>query len=276
MIARLIRWSASNLVLVSIACAFAVAAGHLCRAPCAARRHPRSLRHAGHRLHRVFGPGAAGHRGSGHLSAVDGHAVGAEIQGGPRFLVLRRLVRLRHLRGRHRHLLGALARARISVRRGTRSCQLASRRRSGPTRPASAGSTSTPSWRPSARLPSCARRRTGRCASRVAKAEGVAEVASVGGFVRQYQRRRRSAPPQGLRHLADESPRRHPAIQHGRRRPRRRACRDRIHGARPRLSARHRAISNRSCSRPKAARPCCCATWPASSLRPTSGAASPS
>ncbi len=36
------------------------------------------------------------------------------------------------------------------------------------------------------RSPSCARCRTGRCASALSKAEGVAEVASVGGFVKQY------------------------------------------------------------------------------------------
>ncbi len=37
----------------------------------AARRDPRSLRHAGHHLHRVSGPGAADGRGPGHLSAHD-------------------------------------------------------------------------------------------------------------------------------------------------------------------------------------------------------------
>ena len=90
---------------------------HLCAGPSAARRHSRSLRHPGHRLHRISGPGAAGDRGSGHLSADDGDADGAEIEGRARLLFLRRLVRLRHLRGRHRHLLGALARARIPQRR---------------------------------------------------------------------------------------------------------------------------------------------------------------
>ena len=40
------------------------------------------------------------------LSADHRDAGGAEIEGGARLLVLRRLVRLRDLRGRHRHLLG--------------------------------------------------------------------------------------------------------------------------------------------------------------------------
>ena len=56
----------------------------------------------------------------------------------------------------------------------------------GPTRPASAGSTSTPSSPRTSRWPNCARCRIGRSASALAKAEGVAEVASVGGFVKQY------------------------------------------------------------------------------------------
>ena len=57
------------------------------------------------------------------------------------------------------------ARARIPVRRGTQSASRRDARRSGPMRRVSAGSTSTRSWRPSARWPSCARRRTGRSAS---------------------------------------------------------------------------------------------------------------
>ena len=86
----------------------------LCGVARAARRHSRSLRRAGDRLHGISRPGAAGGRGSGHLSADHGDAERAEIEGGARLLVLRRLLRLRHLRGRHRPLLGALARARIS------------------------------------------------------------------------------------------------------------------------------------------------------------------
>ena len=104
---------------------------HLCAGASAARRHSRPLRHAGDRLHRVSGPGAAGDRGPGHLSADHGDADRAELEGGARLLVLRRVVRLCHLRGRHRHLLGALARAGISQRRGL----AAARRRDADPRP---------------------------------------------------------------------------------------------------------------------------------------------
>ena len=104
---------------------------HLRAGPSAARRHPGSLRHPGHRLHGISRPGAAGDRGPGHLSADDGHADRAEVEGRARLLVLRRLVRLRHLRGRHRHLLGAFARARIPQRRGL----AAARRRDADDRP---------------------------------------------------------------------------------------------------------------------------------------------
>ena len=74
MIARLIAWSARNLLLVLFGTGFAAAAGIYALRPSAARRHPRSLRHAGHRLHRISRPGAAGDRGPGHLSADDGDA----------------------------------------------------------------------------------------------------------------------------------------------------------------------------------------------------------
>ncbi len=49
----------------------------LCPAQYSDRCHPRSLRCPGHRLHRVSGPGAAGGRGPGHLSAHDADAGGA-------------------------------------------------------------------------------------------------------------------------------------------------------------------------------------------------------
>ena len=65
-------------MLVLIATAFAVVGGSVGAADSTARRHPRSLRHPGHRLHRVSGTGAAGGRGSGHLSADHGDADRAE------------------------------------------------------------------------------------------------------------------------------------------------------------------------------------------------------
>ena len=123
MIARLIGWSARNLVLVLIGTVFAVAAGRLRAAHPAARRHPRPLGRAGHRLHRVPGAGAAGRRGPGHLSADHRDADGAEVEGGARLLVLRRLLRLRDLRGRHRSVLGPQPRARIPERGRRGACR---------------------------------------------------------------------------------------------------------------------------------------------------------
>ena len=79
MIARLIAASARNIMLVMIGTVFAVTAGLYAIYASAARCHPRPLRYAGHRLHRVSGPGAAGGRGPGHLSADHGDAHRAEV-----------------------------------------------------------------------------------------------------------------------------------------------------------------------------------------------------
>ena len=83
-------------------------------------------------------------------------------------VVLRPLLRLRDLRGRHRSLLGAQPRARVPERRRRRACRRACRRCSGPTRPASAGSSSTRSSTAAAGSisRSCAASRTGSCATR--------------------------------------------------------------------------------------------------------------
>jgi hypothetical protein len=70
------------------------------------------------------------------------------------------------------------------------------------------------------------------------KAPGVAEVASIGGFVQQYQVIVDPVKLRRLRRAADESGAGDPRFQPRRRRPRGRDGRDRIHGARPRLPAR--------------------------------------
>ena len=57
------------------------------------------------------------HRGAGHVSDRDGDAWRAARASGPRRLRLRLLVRLRDLRGRHRHLLGAHADAGVPLGR---------------------------------------------------------------------------------------------------------------------------------------------------------------
>jgi Cu(I)/Ag(I) efflux system membrane protein CusA/SilA len=194
-------------------------------------------------------------------------------QSGARLLVLRRLVRLRDLRGRHRHLLGAQPRAGISERRARNGCRKASRRR----------------W---AR---CDRRRLGLPIRRdgqeadlaelrttqdwqvrfaVAKAEGVAEVASVGGFVKQYQRRRRSAPAAGFGIRSSKVARRSAS-------PTWMSAAAWSNWPRPSSWCAGAAISrasptsSRSCSRPRAARRCSSSDVARVELGPTSGAASP-
>ena len=75
---------------------------------------------------------------------LDHHdAVGAGREDRARLLVLRRFVRLRPVRGRHRSVLGALARARVPEPGAVAPARAGARPRSAPMRPASAGSTST-------------------------------------------------------------------------------------------------------------------------------------
>ena len=111
------------------------------------------------------------HRGPGHLPDHHGAARRAGRQGDPRLLRLRVLLRLRHLRGRHGPLLGALPRPRVPVQDPGRACPRACGPSWAPTPPASAGSSSTRSSTAPARTPStsCARTRTGRCATRCSR-----------------------------------------------------------------------------------------------------------
>ena len=211
---------------------------HLVGAQNPARRHPRPLRRAGHPVHRIPRPGAAGGRGSGHLPADHRAALGAEIEGRARLLLLRRLLRLRHFRGRHRHLLGALAGAGV--------------RQFG--RPASCRKGVTPTLGPDATgvgwVYQYARAGQGQDAGRVAHLAGLVSALPAGqgaGRGRGGQHRRlraavpgdgRSGQAEGLRHSADARRRGDPQFQPRRRRPHAGDGRDRIHGARPRLSAR--------------------------------------
>ena len=73
----------------------------------------------------------------------------------------------------------------------------------------------------------------------LAKAEGVAEVASVGGFVRQYNVDSRSAAHARSRHHHAKDSRRDPRQQCRCRRPHRRTVRVRIRHSRQRLSEGH-------------------------------------
>ena len=246
----------------------------LCPAPSAARCHSRSLRHPGHRLHRVPGAGAAGDRGSGHLSADDGDADRAEVEGGARLLLFRRLLRLRYLRRRHRHLLGALAGSRIPQRRGLpiagrRDADDRSRRdrrRLGiPVRSDVQGiepgrHARDPGLESEVRARQGGRRRRSRQRRRLRQA---------------VQRDPRSAADARSRHHDAEDARRHPRQQRRRRRPHRRIVRIRVRDPRQGLPEEHQRSRQHRAQDREAARRSCCATSRASNSAPTSGAVSP-
>ncbi len=98
---------------------------------------------AGHHPHDVPRTGAADRREPDHLSARDDDDVRAGREDGARLFDVRRFVRLYPVRGRHRSLLGALSCARVSEPGASAACRRRRKRHSAPTRPASAGSTST-------------------------------------------------------------------------------------------------------------------------------------
>ena len=113
MVANLIRWSVANRFLVVLASLGLRRVGHVRGVAHAARRHPRSQRRAGDHLHPMGRPHPEPRRGPDHLShrhQADLGAEGARVRGysffGYSFVYVR-------VRGRHGHLLGALARARI-------------------------------------------------------------------------------------------------------------------------------------------------------------------
>ena len=132
MIAALIRWSIANRFLVLLATLMLAAWGVWSVLAHAARRAARSVRRAGHHPHDLSRAGAADRRGPGHLSADHDDAVGAGREDGARLFVLRRLVRLRPVRGRHRSVLGALARARVPEPGAVAAAAAGARPRSGP------------------------------------------------------------------------------------------------------------------------------------------------
>ncbi len=115
-IARVVDFSVRNPLVVFAAVAVAAFAGIVVHPADAARRHPRPLRHPGHRL-LPLGPLPRRRRGPGHLPDRDRHARGPRGARGAGLLRLRLLVRLRRLRGRDRPLLGPLAHARVPLDR---------------------------------------------------------------------------------------------------------------------------------------------------------------
>ena len=119
----------------------------------------------------------------------------AARQGRARQLDVRDVVRLRHLRGRHRHLLGAQPRARVPERHRAASCPTGVTPDARPGRHRRRlGLTSTPSsTRPaSTASTSCASLQDWNLRYALGSVPGVAEVASVGGFVQAVPDRPRS------------------------------------------------------------------------------------
>ena len=133
-------------------------------------------------------------------------------------------LRLRHLRGRHRPLLGALARPRVPVARSSRACPQGVKTELGPDATERRLGLPVRARRPIGQAldsPSCAPTRTGSCATRCSRVPGVAEVATVGGFVQAVPGHRRSrtrSPPTSSRstHVDRRDPQ---GQQRGRRAP---------------------------------------------------------
>ncbi len=99
------------------------------------------------------------------------------------------------------------------------------------------------------RSTSCAPSRTGRCATRCSRCPGVAEVASIGGFVKQYQI---TVDPNRLAAYdipLDMVVAAVRELEQRGRRPAARVRRRRVHGARPRLRPHASRTSSRSSSR---------------------------
>ena len=114
MIARLIDWSAKNLMLILVGTVFAVAAGLYALQHSALDAIP-DLSDTQVIIYTDYkGQAPQVIEDQVNLSADDRHAHRAEIESGARLFLLRRLIRLHYLRGWHRYLLGALACARIS------------------------------------------------------------------------------------------------------------------------------------------------------------------
>ena len=187
MVNAVIRWCLKNTFLMLLLIAGAVRRGLLRHRAHAGRRDPGHRREAGHRLGRLARPQPAGRGRPGHLPAHDEPDGHARREGHPLDVGLRLLDGLRHLQGRGRLLLGPLARAGADERRPAASARGRRARARARTPPPWARSSGTRSRARASTWPSCARSRTGTSATSSTSVEGVTEVASIGGFVKQYQ-----------------------------------------------------------------------------------------
>ena len=196
---------------------------------------------------------------------TSGDAQGARGARRARLLLLRPQPRLRDLRGRHRHLLGALPGARVPERHPASAAATGSSRLWARTPPAWAGSSSTCSNPTASTWPSCAPCRTGTSGTSSRPCPASSEVASLGGFVKQYQV---EVDPERLRAFDIPVTRVAQAIGCAQRRHRRPGARDgrpRVHDPRARLPQgrrRHRERLRRGARRtaPRSGSP----TWPPS------------
>ncbi len=187
MLSKIIEWSLRNQFLVVVALIFAILGGVWAVSEIRLDAIP-DLSDVQVIIFTEYpGQAPAGRRGPGHLPDHHQDAVGALRQGGARLLLLRLLVRLRHLRGRHRPLLGAHPGAGVPVRppgpaaRGGHAAARARRHRRR------LGLHVRPATPTAATWPSCARIQDWYLRYELTAVEGVSEVASVGGFVQQYQ-----------------------------------------------------------------------------------------
>ena len=113
MIERIIDWCASNRFLVFTGTVVLTVWGIWAMTQTPLDAVPGHLRRAGDCLDGVDGAESRPHRGSDHLSDRDRADFDAARQGRSRIHRLRDLLRLRHLSGRHRHVLGAQPRRRV-------------------------------------------------------------------------------------------------------------------------------------------------------------------
>ena len=211
------------------------------------RRAARPVGHAGHHLLAV-GPVAGHHRGSGDLPDHQRAARRAAREGRPRLLGLRVLLRLRDLRGRHRSLLGQVARDRVPVEDPGAAAGRRARPNSGP-------DATGVGWvfqyalvdRSGTHNPDQLRSYqdwTMRYALQAVP--GVAEVASIGGFVRQYQVTVDPDEALGLQPAARPGRDRDSPEQQRGGRPADGVRRQRVHGSRTGLLAERWPTSSRS------------------------------
>ena len=265
MINRIIEYSATNRGLVIILVLSLVVIGVWSMQQSPSGCHSGSFRPAGHHLHRVARPQSRSRGRPDHLSDRFGHARGAACQRRPRRFGLWILVRLRDLRGRHRHLLGPQPRARIPEQDHAASFPKAWPRPWDPTPRASAGPSST-RWSIKSGKHNLAELRSFNdwyLRYWLESVPGVAEVATVGGFVKQYQV---NVDPNKL--LAYNLPLTQvmDAIRNSNKRSGRAGRgvhRQGIHGARARLHPdRSRTLRASRSGRTAGARPFWCRTWP--------------